>query len=117
MKNTLVIILAVSMTACASYRPVVDTKGVDPVVYENDLKECQKFAEEVDPTKNAIAGAVIGAVLGAAIGSIGGNSDITNVVAAQGAVTGAAAGGGASAGSQIDIVRRCMAGRGYKVLN
>lgn len=110
-------VLAVSMTACASYRPVVDTKGVDQIAFEQDMAECQKLAEEVNPAKNAIGGALLGAVLGAAIGSIGGNGHITSMVASQGAVAGAAVGGGAAAGSQVQVVSKCMSGRGYKVLN
>jgi len=117
MKKLALAVLAVSMTACASYRPVVDTKGVDQIAFEQDMAECQKLAEEVNPAKNVVGGALIGAVLGAAIGSIGGNGDIAGLVASQGAVTGAAVGGGTAAGSQMDIVSKCMAGRGYKVLN
>jgi hypothetical protein len=34
-----------------------------------------------------------------------------------GAVEGAVAGGVAGAGTQVDIIRNCMSGRGYVVLN
>jgi hypothetical protein len=113
--KAMIYILVASSFGCASYRPIVDTKGVDRVAYENDLKECRAYAEQVDPGANAAAGAVGGAVFGVLVSALLGGS--RNYGAAMGATSGASAGAGASARSQIAIVRNCMAGRGYKVLH
>ena len=106
---------AASLAGCATYRPVVDMKGVDPASYEADLAECQRYATERDPASQAVAGAVIGALFGALVGAATGTS--RNYGASVGAVSGVGAGAAHGIDSQINIVRRCMAGRGYQVLN
>lgn len=64
----------------------------------------------------AAAGAALGAITGALVGGVGAGE-----AAAFGAATGGAVGlgGGAVTGvqNQRDVYRRCMAGRGYNVLN
>jgi len=37
-------------------RPIVDTKGVDPDVYEADLQECYVFADDVQAGRKVVAG-------------------------------------------------------------
>lgn len=113
--KAMILILVVSLSGCATYRPIVDTKGVDMVAYENDLKECKAYAEQVDPAANAAAGAVGGAVFGVLVSALLGGS--RNYGAAVGATSGMSASAGASARAQIAIVRNCMAGRGYRVLH
>lgn len=119
MKNTLIAILCLSLTACAStYRPVVDTAvgaGVSPAQYEQDLAQCRTYAG--DDARAGVA-AIIGGVIGAGIGllAVAGtglkNDAFRNVGMGVGAVS---AGVGAMKG-QRDIIARCMAGRGYSVL-
>ena len=116
MKNFLIALLAISVIGCASYLPVADLKGVDQMAYEKDLKECQALAEEVNPTGKAIAGAVAGAVVGALLGSVGGGR-MAGVGAQAGLVAGGATGAANGAGGQINVVRNCLTGRGYRVLN
>lgn len=121
MKRILMFGLATALAGCAAsqYRPIVDMQGVsDPFLYEDDLADCQSYARQVDPAANAVAGAVFGALVGAAFGvAIGDTSDFARTGAAIGAVDGALVGGAGSAGTQVDIIRNCMAGRGYVVLN
>lgn len=104
------------LSACATHRPVIDTKGVDMNAYNTDLTECQKYAEQINPAATAAggaaAGAIFGALLGAAIGGRGAAGYGAGIGAAQG--TGAGAAGGA--GKQIQIINNCMTGRGYRVL-
>ena len=110
------ILLALALTGCAGYRPIVDTQGVDMSRYEADLAQCQAYAGQVDPGAHAAGGAVAGAVLGAAIGAIFGNRRTAGQGAAAYGLVGGASGAAHGADAQVDIIRRCMAGRGYRVL-
>jgi outer membrane lipoprotein SlyB len=114
--------VAVAVSGCAtvetSYRPVVDLKGVDPAKYEADLGECRQYAVGVmNSEQGAAAGAVAGALLGVAIGAILGVSgrDLARV-AGSSAVVGGASGASSQHRSQTDIVKSCLAQRGYRVL-
>ncbi len=111
------VVLASFLTACTTYRPVIDTQGVDPARYEADLRDCQQYAQQRDPATQAVAGAAIGALLGVALAAAMGSRYSRNTGAAIGAVSGGASGAAHGAESQIQIVRNCMAGRGYRVLN
>lgn len=109
--------VALVVTGCATYRPVVDMKGVDAARYEQDLAECQQYAQQRDPAAQAAAGAIAGAIFGALIAAAAGSRYDRGASARVGAVSGAAGGGAHGAQAQIDIVRTCMRGRGYNVLN
>ena len=110
-----VCVAVLTATACASQpNPIIDTKGVDMAAYRRDLAECQRYAEEVPMAAGAAKGAVAGGAYGAAVGSINGR-------ATEGAGTGAISG---AAWSMLEadrekqrVVKRCVAGRGYRVLN
>lgn len=107
---------------CATYRPIVDMSEVDPAKYEQDLKECQEYATQISPIGNATTGALIGAgagaILGAIVGSFFGDAEeLAAFGAAIGGVQGAGGGAAQGMGTQIDIIRRCMQGRGYIVLH
>jgi outer membrane lipoprotein SlyB len=114
---TIAVAVLLALGGCANYRPIVDTKGVDMNRYEGDLRECQAYATQVDPASSAVAGAIFGAVLSAALAGIGGSRNYSVPRSAQaGALLGGTSGAAAGAEAQINIVRRCMAGRGYSVL-
>jgi hypothetical protein len=119
MRVIITLLLALATSACATYRPMVDTRSIDdPGLYEDDLANCQSYAHQVSPGRSAAAGAVIGAVFGAAFAAaLGGDRWLIEHVAASGAVQGAAVGAGSGAGTQVDIIRNCMSERGYAVLN
>jgi outer membrane lipoprotein SlyB len=110
-----VCIVLLTVTACAAQpNPIIDTKGVDMAAFRRDLAECQRYAEEVPMGAAAAKGAVAGGAYGAAVGSINGR-------ASEGAGTGAISG---AAWSMLEadrekqrVVKRCVAGRGYRVLN
>lgn len=110
------------LSGCAGYRPIVDMQGVDVNQYENDLAQCQAYADQVSPSGHAAAGAVAGAAGAAVLGLVAAavfDLDIGEMVggaAALGGTMGAMEGGAAGAMSQVDIVRNCMVGRGYRVL-
>ena len=115
MTNRLCTFLAVILSGCAAHPdPIVDTRGVDMARYEQDLAECKTFAKQIRTEVGAAKGAASGAAVGAAAGAISGN-------AADGAGYGAIAGGSKSAvlneRERQNVVKNCMAGRGYRVLN
>ena len=96
---------------------MIDTKGVDPAQYERDVAECQTFARQISQEQSAANGAVAGAILGLIVGAAFGlrNSNLGAVVAG-GAAGGAARSAQYAGMTQIQIIGRCMAGRGYSVL-
>jgi outer membrane lipoprotein SlyB len=101
----------------ANYRPIVDTQGVDLNRYEVDLRECQQYATQtMSAGQSAAAGAVAGALFGAILASAAGSRYDKNSTARVGAVSGAAGAGAEGETNQRNIIRRCLAGRGYKVL-
>jgi outer membrane lipoprotein SlyB len=117
---TIVIILFLS--GCASYRPIVDMKGKNSVQYEQDLRECQNYAEQTSPATSAVVGGAIGAGAGALLGLVVGSffgraGEFAGMGAAVGGTSGGMTGATEGAKSQMNIIRRCMSGRGYSVLN
>ena len=106
----------VAFAGCASKpNPIVDMKGVNRQQYYQDLNECQQYAQQV--RSKAAGGAVTGAVLGGAIGAVVGDSTTASKGAGVGAITGLARGGSNTQREKDQVVKNCLRGRGYKVLN
>jgi outer membrane lipoprotein SlyB len=110
-----------SMVGCANtganYRPIVDTKNIDFNKYESDLRDCQLFANQTASAgQSAAAGAVAGAVLGAALAAAAGSRYDRGSSARVGALSGAVGAGAEGERNQRNIINRCLAGRGYSVL-
>ena len=87
---------AVLLTACAGAEvwPIVDMNGVNEARYEKDLAECQEYVKEASGMGGTAAeGAGAGAVIGGGGGAYKGNE------------------------SQEAVEKKCLVGRGYKVLN
>ena len=109
---------------------IVDMQGVDQAQYNTDLQACQGTGTQVQ-TKEAqregvVGTAARGAAVGAAAGAISGNSG------SKGAKTGAGVGVVAASSrnarnrreakkqtkNELEmVVKNCMRGRGYNVLN
>ncbi len=120
-KRAVIGLVCLALVSCASYRPIVDMKGVDAASYERDLAECQKYAEQINPAGEAVAGAIVAALLGAALGAVTGSfyGDAGFGAAygsAVGGTAGAAAGGASGAAGQVEVIKNCLRGRGYNVL-
>ncbi len=119
----LFLLLAVAglLSACASKpaeRVIIDTQGVDPERYQRDLAECEAYADEVNAAAQAGGGAARGAVVGGALGAIlGGSRSATARGAGAGGVVGGARGASEADRERLRVVRNCMQGRGYRVLN
>lgn len=113
------------LAGCArTWNPVVDmqTQGFDNARYSGDLAYCRQLAAQVSPTEEgmlgALAGGALGAATGAALGAATGNVGRGAAIGAAGAgVLGAGAGISHGASSQMDVIRNCLRGRGYNVLN
>lgn len=112
---SLLIIFAVS--GCASKKVIIDKEGVDMSKYEQDLEACKQYAEEVETGSAVGKSAVGGAVVGGAVGAILGGRRTAEKLAGVGAVTGAARGGSSSSSEKSQVVKNCLRGRGYRVLN
>jgi len=107
--------LAVLTGGCAAHPdPIIDRKGVDPEVLAQDWQECEAYAEEIRIGKGIAKGATTGAAVGAISGAISGDAE-------EGAAYGGLYGGTRS-GLDADrdkqaVFKRCLRGRGYRVLN
>ncbi len=98
----------------ASGNPIIDMQGVDESALEIDWAECEAYSEEVIIAKGAAKGAAGGAVAGAAAGAIGGNAESG---AGYGAIWGATRSTIHGDREKQGVFKRCMRGRGYRVLN
>ena len=119
MRNAMSALLLASLCAgCTSTDEVIiDPKGVNMVQYERDLAECRSYASGVRTGEKAVRGAASGAVVGGLIGAAVGNSDDAKSGAGVGAVTGGAKGVSQGEREKVAVVKRCLSGRGYRVLN
>lgn len=123
MKTVAALLVMAILAGCANtganYRPLVDLQGRSEAQYQNDLNQCQGYAAKVmGAGEKAAIGAVAGAVIGAAIaGLFGGDRRSRNDSSMYGALAGAGSGGASGENEQRTIIRRCLSGRGYNVLN
>ena len=129
--SLLACLTAIGMGAAHATNVVVDmSQVVDYTVYQTDLQQCEGLAVQNQPSapqREAVAGtAVKGAAVGAAAGAVSGGSG--SKAAKKGAGIGVIAAASrnsqnrraasANASAQTDqIVKNCMRGRGYNVLN
>ena len=129
--SLLACITVIGTGAANATNVVVDmSQVVDYTVYQTDLQQCEGLAVQNQPDapqREGVAGtAVKGAAVGAAAGAISGGSG--SKAAKKGAGVGVIAAASrnsrnrraasANASAQTDqIVKNCMRGRGYNVLN
>ena len=109
---------AATLSGCAAHPdPIIDMKGVDQEQFVQDWNECEAYTDEVQVSKGVAKGAGLGAAVGAVAGAIGGNPKDVQRGAASGALYGGT-GSGLDADRDKQLVfKRCMSGRGYRVLN
>ena len=118
MKRLLFPLLLVLPVACTTTDEIIiDKKGVDMARYEQDLAECRSYSSGVKTGEKGARGAASGAVVGGAIGAITDGSDGAAKGAGVGAVTGGARGLSQGEKTEVQVVKRCLSGRGYRVLN
>lgn len=107
--------LAAIVAGCAAHPdPIVDLKGVDRDKYDQDWRECEAYTEEILITKGIAKGAATGAAVGAVSGAISGD---VGEGAAYGGLYGGTSSGLKADAERQKVFKRCLRGRGYKVLN
>ncbi len=112
------IVISLLVAGCAGQRQIiVDQRGVDPVRYQRDLADCEAYGEQVRSGRRVAGGTATGAAVGGAAGAAAGNTTTAQRGAGVGAVLGFFRGFGSAARERDQVVRRCMIGRGYRVLN
>jgi outer membrane lipoprotein SlyB len=111
-------VMLLSLSACTTTDEIIiDKKGVDMSRYEQDLAECRGYSSEVKTGEKGARGAASGAVVGGAIGAIVDGTEGAGRGAGVGAVTGGAKGVSQGEREEVQVVKRCLRGRGYRVLN
>jgi outer membrane lipoprotein SlyB len=111
------------LVACSGFgrtvsrSPIVDLKGMDLGAYERDRAECEAYGDEVSMGQRVLTSTAGGAAAGAVIGAAAGNSDTAKRTAGMGAGFGALGGTRQALAERERVVRNCLLGRGYRVLN
>jgi len=109
------ILLGLLASACTSHpEPIVDMLGVDESALAADWSDCEEYSEQVIIAQGAARGASGGAVAGAAAGAISGD---VAAGAGYGAIWGATRSTTQGAREKQRVFKRCLSGRGYRVLN
>jgi len=115
-KGLIIAVAVITITGCAAHPdPIIDMQGVNDLEkFDQDWDDCESYTDEITIEKGVAKGAALGTVVGAAAGAIDGD-------AGEGAGYGAIYGGTRS-GLDADrekqaVFKRCMRGRGYRVLN
>jgi len=105
------------LAACTTTSEIIiDEKGVNMALYEDDLAECESYADQVLVGQKTAKGAASGAVIGGAIGGVS-DRHSTGEGAAVGAISGGAKGLSEGERDKVNVVKNCLRGRGYRVLN
>ncbi len=126
MKRFVASLLFITLSGCVSNtsssifegsKPIIDTKGVNMAQYEVDLEECSSFSENISTGKSIAKGTATGAAVGAIIEAITDDSKSRRDALEVGAVSGGAQSGIRAVREKEQIIRRCLRGRGYQVLN
>ena len=108
-------VFALFVAGCAAHPdPIIDTKGVDPDVLAQDWQECEAYTEQIRIEQGVAKGSATGAVVGAVGGAIDGDA---GKGAGYGAIYGGTRSGLDADREKQQVFKRCMRGRGYKVLN
>ena len=114
-RKLIILFLAAALAGCAAHPdPIVDTKGVDSEKFAQDWDECEKYTEQILISQGVAKGSTAGAVVGAVGGAIDGD---TGEGAAYGALYGGTRSGLNADREKQRVFKRCLAGRGYRVLN
>ena len=113
-----IIAILLALAACTTTDEIIiDQQGVDMNAYQRDLAECQHYAAGVRTEEKAVKGAGSGAVVGGLVGAITGGAEGAARGAGVGAVGGGARGIDEGERSEVQVVKHCLSGRGYRVLN
>lgn len=113
----LVLSCLLALSACTTTNEIIiDEKRSNMTNYEADLADCESYAEQVRVGEKTVKGAASGGAVGGAVGSVSNRHD-TGEGAAIGAITGGAKGLNEGERDKVRVVKNCLRGRGYRVLN
>jgi outer membrane lipoprotein SlyB len=112
--SLIAVVLAMLWGCAGTPRPIIDTKDTDMGQYQVDLAECEQYADEIDVVGGMARSAAVGALIGVAMGAITGD---VGPAAGLGAIGGGAGAGLEEARNKQSVVKECLRGRGYRVLN
>ena len=96
---------------------IIDTRGVDESVFKNDYSECSDFAKNIDLTERTLKQGAVAGATGAAVGAIIGGEEAAKKIGGSAAVLNAVEANLDGRNEQAKIIKNCLRGRGYKVLN
>ena len=96
---------------------IIDTRGVDESVFKKDYSECSNFAKNIDLTERTLKQGAVAGAAGAAVGAIIGGEEAAKKIGGSAAVLNAVEGNLDGRNEQAKIIKNCLRGRGYKVLN
>ena len=114
-KILLILGLTSVIVGCAAHPdPIVDMQGVNPDLLAKDWEDCEGYSEEIAVSQGVAKGAGVGGGVGAIGGVI--NDDVGRS-AANGALIGATRSGLDADKAKQRVFKRCLRGRGYRVLN
>ena len=115
MHKLFLITMSLALAACAAHPdPIIDMKGVNEQQLAQDWEDCEAYSDEVSIVKGSVRGGALGAGVGAVGGAINGD---TGRGAANGALIGATRSGLDADRDKQQVFKRCLRGRGYRVLN
>lgn len=122
-KLVVLLLTTASLVCCRSVEqltgntPIIDTQGVNMARYESDLTDCKGYADQVQVGRQTAVGAAAGAAVGGVFGAVIGDSDTAQRGAGVGAIGGGARAAGRGLQERERVIKRCLIGRGYRVLN
>ena len=96
---------------------IIDTRGVDESVFKKDYSECSDFAKNIDLTERTLKQGAVAGATGAAVGVIIGGEEAAKKIGGSAAVLNAVEANLDGRNEQAKIIKNCLRGRGYKVLN
>jgi len=96
---------------------IIDTRGVDDSVFKKDYSECSDFAKNIDLTERTLKQGAVAGATGAAVGAIIGGEEAAKKIGGSAAVLNAVEANLDGRNEQAKIIKNCLRGRGYKVLN
>ena len=96
---------------------IIDTRGIDESVFKKDYSECSDFAKNIDLTERTLKQGAVAGATGAAVGVIIGGEEAAKKIGGSAAVLNAVEANLDGRNEQAKIIKNCLRGRGYKVLN
>ena len=96
---------------------IIDTRCVDESVFKKDYSECSDFAKNIDLTERTLKQGAVAGATGAAVGAIIGGEEAAKKIGGSAAVLNAVEANLDGRNEQAKIIKNCLRGRGYKVLN